>query len=58
MLAKRNFQDIEAHKLVCGLEEQFLQSQNQTDEAKAKVAELVKANHMVSIPIQTVGWLN
>ena len=39
--------------MVRGLEEQLLQSQNQADEAKAKVAELeaelAKANHMVSI---------
>ena len=39
--------------MVRGLEEQLLQSQNQTDEVKAKVAELeaelAKANHLVSI---------
>ena len=39
--------------MVRGLEEQLLQSRNQADEAKAKVAkleaELAKANHLVSI---------
>ena len=53
VLKKKDFKEIEAQKLVRGLEEQLLQSQNQTDEAKAKVAELkeelVKANKMVSI---------
>ena len=53
LLEKRSYQESEAQKLVRGLEEQLLQSQNQTDEIKAKVAkleaELVKANHMVSI---------
>ena len=53
LLEKKSFQEIEAQKLVRGLEEQLLQSQNQMDEAKAKVAELeaelVKANQMVSI---------
>ena len=53
LLEKRSFQESEAQKLVRGLEEQLLQSQNQADEAKAKVAELeaelAKANHLVSI---------
>ena len=53
LLEKRSFQESEAQKLVRGLEEQLLQSQNQADEAKAKVVELeaklVKANQMVSI---------
>ena len=53
LLEKRSYQESEAQKVVPGLEEQLLQSQNQTDEVKAKVAELeaelVKANHMVSI---------
>ena len=53
LLEKRSYQESEAQKLVRGLEEQLLQSQNQADEVKAKVveleAELVKANHLVSI---------
>ena len=53
LLEKRSYQESEAQKLVRGLEEQMLQSRNQADEAKAKVAkleaELAKANHLVSI---------
>ena len=53
LLEKRSYQESEAQKLVRGLEEQLLQSRNQADEAKAKVAELeaelAKANHLVSI---------
>ena len=53
LLEKRSYQELEAQKLVRGLEEQMLQSRNQADEAKAKVveleAELAKANHLVSI---------
>ena len=53
LLEKRSYQESEAQKLVCGLEEQLLQSRNQADEAKAKVveleAELAKVNYLVSI---------
>ena len=60
-LKKREFEETEAQKLVCGLEEQLLQSQNQTNEVKAKVAELgeelVKANKMVSISNSNSGMV-
>ena len=53
MLKKREFQETKVQKLVRGLEEQLLQSQNQTEEVKVKVAkleaELIKANQIMSI---------
>ena len=61
LLEKRSFQESEAQKLVRGLEKQLLQSQNQVDEAKAKVAELeaelAKANQMVSISNSDSGMV-
>ena len=61
VLKKKDFEETEAQKLVHGLEERLLQSQNQTEEAKAKVAklevELVNANKMVSISNSASGMI-